>query len=60
MTSETPKCPRCGSLNPAVQNRSDYVVSMRCDVCKYEWAETQSRAADKELPPVPAIDAQGG
>jgi formate dehydrogenase maturation protein FdhE len=55
----TDRCPACGAPNPAAQNRSDGVVWLRCDVCKHEWQAPLLRD-DKELPPVPAIDAPGG
>jgi hypothetical protein len=65
-------CPpaNCGTGTPAASNRSDGVVSYRCDVCGHQWtsapapsAEGQRpapRDSDSELPPVPAIDAPGG
>ena len=63
-------CPNCGKDTPAASNRSDGVVSYRCDVCSHQWtsapaptAEGQRpapRDSDSELPPVPAIDAPGG
>ena len=63
-------CPNCGKDTPAASNRSDGVISYRCDVCGHQWTsapatatEGQSpvaRDSDSELPPVPAIDATGG
>jgi predicted RNA-binding Zn-ribbon protein involved in translation (DUF1610 family) len=63
-------CPNCGKDTPAASNRSDGVVSYRCDVCGHQWtsAPTPSapgerpapRESDSELPPVAAIDAPGG
>ena len=63
-------CPNCGKDTPAASNRSDGVVSYRCDVCGYQWTSAPAatapgerpapRESDSELPPVPAIDAPGG
>jgi transposase-like protein len=63
-------CPNCGKDTPAASNRSDGVVSYRCDVCGHQWTSAPSPAAagqkptprdsDSELPPIPAIDAPGG
>lgn len=52
-------CPKCGTTNPAVMNRSDGTQCYRCDNCAYQWGATTT-SADTELPPVPAIDAPGG
>lgn len=65
-------CPNCGKDTPAASNRSDRIVSYRCDVCGYQWtsdpepaggdgnAKTAKRDSDSELPPIAAIDAPGG
>jgi transposase-like protein len=60
-------CPNCGKDTPAASNRSDGVVSYRCDVCGHQWTsasapgrQSAARDSDSELPPVPAIDAPGG
>lgn len=54
-------CPKCGTTNPAVMNRSDGAQCYRCDRCGHQWGDAGSAASsDTELPPVPAIDAQGG
>jgi transposase-like protein len=63
-------CPNCGKDTPAASNRSDGVVSFRCDVCGHQWTSTPApsaqgqpaaaRESDSELPPVAAIDAPGG
>jgi transposase-like protein len=54
-------CPNCGKDTPAASNRSDGVVSYRCDVCGHQWTSAPApRESDSELPPVPAIDATGG
>jgi hypothetical protein len=52
-------CPKCGTMNPAVMNRSDGTQCYRCDNCAYQWGKPAA-SADSELPPVPAIDAPGG
>ena len=62
-------CPNCGKDTPAASNRSDRIVSYRCDVCGYQWSsdpepagdgKPAKRDSDSELPPIPAIDAPGG
>jgi predicted RNA-binding Zn-ribbon protein involved in translation (DUF1610 family) len=63
-------CPNCGKGTPAASNRSDNIVSYRCDVCGHQWTsepaaadDTKARAsrdAASELPPIAAIDAPGG
>ena len=64
-------CPNCGKDTPAASNRSDRIVSYRCDVCGYQWTSApepegksdgtpSKRESDSELPPIPAIDAPGG
>jgi transposase-like protein len=63
-------CPNCGKDTPAASNRSDRIVSYRCDVCGYQWTSEPEAAAkdgtpakrdsDSELPPIAAIDAPGG
>lgn len=63
-------CPNCGKGTPAASNRSDRIVSYRCDVCGYQWtsdpepagkdATPAKRDSDSELPPIAAIDAPGG
>ena len=52
-------CPTCRKDTPAVSNRSDGVVSYRCDACGHNWSAA-ARESDSELPPIPAIDAPGG
>lgn len=63
-------CPNCGKDTPAASNRSDRIVSYRCDVCGYQWTSEPApagdndtpakRDSDSELPPIAAIDAPGG
>jgi predicted RNA-binding Zn-ribbon protein involved in translation (DUF1610 family) len=63
-------CPNCGKDTPAASNRSDRIVSYRCDVCGYQWSsepgpagdndKPAKRDSDSELPPIAAIDAPGG
>jgi transposase-like protein len=62
-------CPNCGKDTPAASNRSDRIVSYRCDVCGYQWTSDAEpaengtptrRDSDSELPPIAAIDAPGG
>ena len=61
-------CPNCGKDTPAASNRSDRVVSYRCDVCGSsvdlragsageDGKPPAERDSDSELPPIPAIDA---
>jgi transposase-like protein len=59
-SGETLVCPRCGTTNPAVMNRSDGTQCYRCDKCAFQWGASPASEQDTDMPPVPAIDAQGG
>jgi predicted RNA-binding Zn-ribbon protein involved in translation (DUF1610 family) len=57
-------CPNCGKGTPAASNRSDEMISYRCDACGHQWTSPARGRIDgddnTDVPPVPAIDAPGG